>query len=30
MGFGKSVYQNLYILQHIKEFKKICCNIYKF
>jgi len=25
IGFGKSIYQNLYILQHIKEFKNLGC-----
>ncbi|MFV9901814.1 dihydropteroate synthase, partial [Rickettsia conorii] len=27
IGFGKSVYQNLYILQHIKESKLTLCKI---
>ncbi|QQV74506.1 hypothetical protein H6P87_00040 [Rickettsia tillamookensis] len=27
IGFGKSVYQNLYILQHIKKFKNLGCEI---
>lgn len=27
IGFGKSVYQNLYLLQHIKEFKNLGCEI---
>lgn len=27
IGFGKSAYQNLYLLQHIKEFKNLGCEI---
>lgn len=27
IGFGKSVYQNLHILQNIQEFKKLGCEI---
>ncbi|HJD55459.1 MAG TPA: dihydropteroate synthase [Rickettsia endosymbiont of Pyrocoelia pectoralis] len=27
IGFGKSVYQNLYLLQYIKEFKNLGCEI---